>query len=328
MTVIFEHSLSTLTNLETLGGELEIVTWQEYPALRLEKGLALFPAHNIDEARIQVWILTEKPAYPGVAFRIFDRLNFELAYAVPHVSGQWDALQYDPVFHGSNTWQVYYGSSYQRPAQVPTGRWFLLQVDFSGQRAAISVDGQSPLVVERLAHPVRKGLCGLWAYHPAYFRSLSVTTCPEGAITSGSKPRSPDETVQAWFLEDFGVVTCEPNGVLNLNRYLPHSWGEVCLVRYFDKLEPGPVMFDLGFSDMVRLELDDQLIFEGTNTFKDFSNRAARGYAELGAFSRQHVVSAGHHCLTARLRMSEPYGWGLILAVLGDHIHWQPAALS
>jgi len=47
-----------------------------------------------------VLIGADEPAYPGIAFRVADVLNFELAYAVPHVSGQWDALQYDPVFHG------------------------------------------------------------------------------------------------------------------------------------------------------------------------------------------------------------------------------------
>jgi hypothetical protein len=66
------------------------------------------------------------------------------------VSGEWDALQYDPVFHGSNTWQLYHGPGYQREAQVPTGRWFRLKVDTCGMRAAVSVDGQPSLEVERV----------------------------------------------------------------------------------------------------------------------------------------------------------------------------------
>jgi hypothetical protein len=100
----------------------------------LENGLALIPGRRTTDASIEVLIGADGPAYPGVAFRVADVLNFELAYASPHVSGEWDALQYDPVFHGSNTWQVYHGPGYQRATQVPTGRWFRLKVDFYGDR--------------------------------------------------------------------------------------------------------------------------------------------------------------------------------------------------
>jgi hypothetical protein len=44
-----------------------------------------------------VLIGADEPAYPGIAFYVADVLNFELAYTVPHVSGQWDALQYNCV---------------------------------------------------------------------------------------------------------------------------------------------------------------------------------------------------------------------------------------
>ena len=328
MNTLLEDPLTNPPDLEIHAAQAEVVTWQGREALRLENGLALVPGHRATDASIEVLIGADGPAYPGIAFRVADVLNFELAYAVPHASGQWDALQYDPVFHGSNTWQVYHGPSYQRATQVPTGRWFRLKVDFHGARAAVSVDGQPPLVVERLAHPTVAGLFGLWTYRPAYFCELRVSTCDGLDIHQGEVPSAAEGAVEAWFAEGYGVVTCEPNGVLNLNRYLPTSLGEVRLVRRFETSEEGPVTFEFGFSDALSLELDGQVIFSGENTFKGFEDCAARGYAESGTQSLRQVLPPGAHRLAATLRVSEPFGWGLALAVHGERLHWLPVELG
>jgi hypothetical protein len=328
MAILLENTLTNPLDLEIRAAQAEVVTWQGCEALRLENGLALIPGHRTTDASIEVMIGADGSAYPGVAFRVADALNFELAYAPPHTSGKWDALQYDPVFHGSNTWQVYYGPSYQRAAQVPTGRWFRLQVDFCGTRAAVSVDGQPPLVVESLAHPAAAGLFGLWAFRPAYFCDLRVSTCDGLDIPPGEAPSAAEGTVESWFVEGYGVVTCEPNGVLNLNRYLPTLLGNVRLTRRFEIPEEETVTFEFGFSDALSLELDEQVIFSGENTFKGFEDRAARGYAELGAQSLRQVLSPGTHSLAATLRVSEGFGWGLTLAVHGEGLRWLPVELG
>jgi hypothetical protein len=223
---------------------------------------------------------------------------------------------------------VYHGPGYQRAAQVPTGHWFRLKVDYCGSRAAVSVDGQSPLVVERLAHPTAAGLLGLWTFRPAYFSDLRVSTCSEQDIPGGEAPSIPEGTVEAWFVEGYGVVTCEPNGVTNLNRYLPVSLGKARLIRRFYMPEEGVVTFEFGFSDALSLELDGQEIFCGENTFKGFADRAARGYAEVGAQSLQQVLTPGTHCLAAALEVSEGFGWGLALAAHGKGLRWLPAELG
>ena len=328
MTTLVEHTLSSLSDLEIRAAHADVVTWQGREALRLEDGLALIPGLQTMDASIEVLIGTEGPAYPGVAFRVADSLNFELTYAVPHVSGQWDALQYDPVFHGSNTWQVYQGPSYQGAANVPTGRWFRLEVTFCGKRATVSVDGQPPLIVERLARPIRDGLLGLWTYRPAYFCDLRVSTCNELGTTQGEIPTVAESAVDAWFVDRYGVVTCEPNGVTNLNRYLPTSSGERHMIRRFEMQAEGAVTFEFGFSDTLSLELDGQVIFGGENTFKGFANRAARGYVEPGTHSLQQVIGPGTHCLTAVLGMSELFGWGLALAAHGEGLRWLPVELG
>lgn len=328
MATLFAHPLTELAGLEIRAEKAEVVTWQGREALRLEDGLALVPGLPAVDASIEVLIGTEGPAYPGIAFRVADVLNYELAYAVPHVSGQWDALQYDPVFHGSNTWQVYHGSAYQGVAQVPAGRWFRLRVHYCGRRAATWVDGQPPLVVERLAHPAAAGLFGLWTYRPAFFCDLRVSSCDELKAPPGQTPSAPEGAVDAWFLEGYGVVTCEPNGVANLNRCLPVSAAEVRLTRRFEMPEGGAATFESGFSDALSLELDGQVIYSGENTFTGFANRAARGYAEYGIHSVQQVLASGTHRLAAVLGVSEGFGWGLALGAHGEGLRWLPAELG
>jgi len=328
MTTHLEDTLTSLPGLDIHAAQADVVTWQGRKALRLENGLALIPGQRTTDGSIEVLIGADGPGYPGVAFRVSDVLNFELAYAVPHVTGEWDALQYDPVFHGSNTWQVYHGPSYQRATQVPTGRWFRLKVDFCGSRAAVSVDGQPPLVVERLAHRAVDGLFGLWTYRPAYFCDLRVSTCARLDIPCGEMPAAAKGTVRAWFVEGYGVVTCEPNGVTNLNRHLPISLGEVRLLRRFEMLERGEVTFEYGFSDVLSLELDGRMIFTGENTFGGFADRAARAYAELGMQTLRRELAPGTHCLAAVLRVTEAFGWGLALAACGEGLRWLPAELG
>jgi hypothetical protein len=273
-----------------------------------------------------VWVGTEGAAYAGIAFRVADAANYELAYAVPHASGQWDAIQYDPVFHASNTWQLYHGPAYQAAMTVPTGRWFRLEVTYCGQRAAIAVDGQPPLVVQRLAHATGPGWLGLWTFRPTYFAELRVATVSALDVPQGPAPLAVPATVEAWFAEGYGVVACEPSGVLNLNRYLPAATGEVRLLRRFEAREGGEVAISFGYSDALTLELDGREIYAGERTFTGFADRSSRGYAELGDVSLRQNVGPGTHDLAAVLRVCEGFGWGMVLSAQGAGLQWLPTA--
>jgi hypothetical protein len=328
MSLLAQHSLAGVEGLIVQAEGAAAVTWQERPALRLENGLALLSGLETANARIEVEIGTEGPAYPGVAFRVADVANYELAYAVPHVSGQWDAVQYDPVFHGSNTWQVYHGPAYQGSAQVPVGRWFRLRVDVCGGRAAVSVDGQPPLVVDRLAHTPAAGMIGLWTYLPAHFCNLHVSTCEELVSPPDPAALAPGGLVTDWFAAGYGVVACEPHGVLNVNRYLPTALGEVRLARLFELPAGGEVTLEFGFSDALTLELDGEAVWSGENTFHGFADHAARGYAEPGLNAVRRSLAPGRHRLSAALKVSEGFGWGLALAAHGQGLRWLPAGLG
>jgi len=311
-------------DLQTQAQTAECITWRGRPALRLEDGLAIIPDLQVENASLDVLIGVDGPAYPGIAFRLQDTLNFELAYTVPHVSGQWDALQYDPVFHGSNTWQIFIGPGYQSAAIVPTGEWFRLSVSFHDSKAAIQVDGQPPLAIERLAHKTATGSLGLWTYRPAYFCDLTVKPLEmESFLPRAAHPSNLD-LVDAWFLEDYGVLGCEPNGTLNLNRFLPITTRSARLTRHFELSQFEQLCFKIGFSDRLSLEIDGKEIYTGEHTFKGFDDRAARGYVEAGMDAAMVKVGPGKHLLSATIEVSEPFGWGIAIGVESDTLRWLP----
>jgi len=325
MDTLFRNDLTNLGGLQLQQARTaEVATYGGHRALKLD-GLALLPGLTLGDGCVEVSIAAEGPGYPGVAFRAADDQDYELAYAVPHVSRQWDALQYDPVFAGSNTWQLYNGPAYQAAVPVPTGEWFTLRIVMQGNRAAIRLNRERTLVVVRLAHRRAAGGIGVWTYRPAYFRDLRIGAAPE-LPAAGVLPPVPAGTVTEWSLEGAGVVACEPGGALNVNRYLPSSAGTARLTRHFETLAAGPVDIAFGFSDELALRLDGETVHTGTNTFTGFADRAARGYVEPGAHVVQRTLPPGEHTLEADLKVSEGFGWGLHLALRGRHARLLPLA--
>jgi hypothetical protein len=322
---LYENSFADLSELLVQASEAKVVTWKGRKALRLVDGLALVPDLEVRDVSIEVQIGAEGPAYPGIAFRVSDVLNYELVYAVPHCSGLWDALQYDPVFHGSNTWQLYHGPPYQKEATVPTGDWFRLRVDVKGDQAAFTLGDQPPLVVGGVAHGVKTALVGIWAFRPAYFCDYRISACEELPDSAGHHPVAPEGVVDEWFLEGFGAVECEPNGILNVNRYLPISLEEAQLTRHFEALSDGDLELAFGFSDELSLQLDNRVIFAGRNTFVGFGDYQERGYAYPDMHSISQPVTGGIHRLTATLKVTEGFGWGMVLSIQGRDIRLLPA---
>lgn len=317
MPLIYESDVPELRNCYVRDPAPAIVDWRGRKALRLSgqgASLVILTPLQLAQGRIEVDVGAEGAAYAGVAFHLADTCNFEMAYAQPHTSGQWDALQYGPVFHGSNSWQLVYGPNAQAPAIIPPQTWFRLSVEFSERQARIRVGEQAPLVVPRLAHVHGSGGVGLWTYLPAHFAAMQVwdDAPPDLPGISGTPEAAPAGCVTEWFLESFGVVACEPSGILNVNRYLPATVEEVRLVRWLETPEPLSLEMRVGYSDELTLEVDGQGVFHGRHVFASSPRWEERGYVE--ARERVRVALApGRHQLAATLRMTEPFGFGMVM---------------
>ena len=70
------------------------------------------------------------------------------------------------------------------------------------------------------------------------------------------------------------------------------------------------------------IPVDVGIIYEGESTFRGFADRAARGYAELDRASVERHIAAGAHTLSAVLKVTEPFGWGLVLSARGTGLCW------
>jgi hypothetical protein len=332
MSLLYEREALKPTDFYLRDPAPEVITWQGREGLRLSgQGacLALLPDLSLAQGRIEVDIGTEGPAYAGIVFKASDTYNYELAYAQPHTSGRWDALQYDPVFHGSNTWQLYHGPGAQQVAQVPTGAWFRLSAEFRGKQAIVRLGEQPPLFIHRLAHGCPSGMAGLWTYLPAIFANLRIwDDLPDFVRYSFPTPPEPPAagTLMEWFLDGFGKVTCEPSGILNLNRYLPVGFEQVRLRRWIEMEESGSLTLRIGFSDALSLCVDEEEIFRGENLFHNSPHWAERGYVSMDTQVMQ-ALTKGRHQLTAILQAKEGFGFGMALAIDGDAHTILPATL-
>lgn len=126
----------------------------------------------------------------------------------------------------------------------------------------------------------------------------------------------PSDLVTEWQLEGYGPVRVEPNGILNLNRYIPTSAEPAVLNREFTVGSEGLVELRFGFSDEVRLRVDGAEVFSGAHRFTGFSGRESRGYIEPDAHRISLRLTPGRHTLTVELAAREPFGWGIALAGL------------
>jgi hypothetical protein len=113
--------------------------------------------------------------------------------------------------------------------------------------------------------------------------------------------------------------------MLNLNRFLPLSHGEAHLWIDFELLEVADLEVRFGFSDELLLQIDGETIFHGINLFHDSPAWERRGYVSLDHSAIQ-ILPPGRHRLEARLKASEPFGWGLIAGMQGAHYRLLPTA--
>ena len=103
-------------------------------------GIAYLDGAGFQNGIIECDLFSPSPkAYLGIVFRIGSLTNFECIYFQPHTSGKRDAVQYDPIFNMSATWQLYNGESFQAVADIPTKKWFHLKVEVLGDFAKVKI---------------------------------------------------------------------------------------------------------------------------------------------------------------------------------------------
>ncbi len=274
---------------------------------------------------LDLWLPGDR-AFPGVAWRVSGK-TYESFFVRPHQSGNPDAVQYTPVFNGVYAWQLYHGSGYWAPVDIPRQRWFTLRVCFAGDRGEAYIDDmETPaLVFARLRVPATTGAIGLMPGGAGSYcaRFAYDTTAP---VLRGAPPAAEEMeegTVPGWWVSNIvseGVapsaartwtyLDAEPSGLTNLARAHPlgTTLNTVFARATVTANDAGLRPMDLGFSDRAVVYLNGRPIFAGRDDYR------SRDYRFLGSIGYWDTVflplAKGENELV--IAVSETFGgWGL-----------------
>ena len=282
---------------------------------------------SLTDGTIQVDLaLSGERSFPGLVWRVKGD-TYESFFVRPHQSGNPDSVQYTPVFNDVSAWQLYTGSGFWAPIELPLERWFSLRVCFAGDRGEAYIDDmESPaLVFRRLRLPVAAGGIGILAspdgVHYAGFNYDPTVPHLRGAPLRAEEMQP--GTVPGWWVSNLvaeGVapaaartwkyLEAEPSGLANLARVHPLGttlntvFARTTLLTQSAGIRP----MDLGFSDRIVVYLNGRPVFAGRDDYR------SRDYRFLGSIGWWDTVflplAQGENELV--VAVSETFGgWGL-----------------
>ena len=319
------------------------------PALRMRSGLAYRRDVAFQDGTIEFDMqLDGRRSFVYLLFRMQGDGEHEEVYFRPHKTRLPDAVQYNPVYGGAGTWQLYHGPGATAAVELPADSWLHVRLAVQGERAALWVgDAREPQMVSRLVREPRPGYLALRSFvppgepagrlpvrfanvvvHPgvvpAGFADLPL---PPAAPAVGAVPRwklSPafvpvDGAVLALPADlpprgSWVTAAAEPSALVVLGRHLttpPQAkrWATAAAVTIRAR-EAGVRRFDFGYSDEVSVFLNGRLLFSG-NAGYSFNFPRRDGLIELGQGSLYLPLEPGDNDLV--LVVSDVFGgWGLM----------------
>jgi hypothetical protein len=276
--------------------------------------------------------------FVGGTWRVQDPQNYEEFYLRPHQSGNQDATQYTPVFHGVSGWQLYHGPRYTVPVTYRFDDWIHLRILFAGTQAEIYIDDlEKPvLFIDDLKRSAAPGGVGVSAGHfaPAWFSNFSFTALEAPRLLgrpAGPEP-VPDGVIPSWQVSDafaesalegktslgsddlamrrWTHLEAESSGLANLARVqgIRLRKNTVFARKVIVSKQEQTRRLDFGFSDRVRVFLNGRLLFRGDDTYQ---SRDYRFLGSIGYFDALYLpLSQGANELL--LAVSEDLGgWGV-----------------
>ena len=249
--------------------------------------------------------------FMGGIWRVEDSKNYEELYVRPHQSGNPDANQYTPVFHGVSGWQLYHGPRYSVPVAYRFNEWIHVKIVFSGEQAEIYIGGMEKpvLFVDDLKRGVRPGAVGVSCgdFAAAHFSNFSYTVADAPLVEGRRAPEPvsvPQGVIPSWSVSDvFPESVLKDKYVLGEGDLAERSWtrletersGLANLARVQGiNLRKNTVFarqvivsdreqtkrLDFGFSDRVRVYLNRRLLFRGDDAYlsRDYRFLGSIGY--------------------------------------------------
>lgn len=275
----------------------------------------------------------------GGIWRVQDGGTYEEFYLRPHQSGNPDATQYTPVFHGVSGWQIYHGERYAVQLAHRFDQWVHVRILFAGGRAEVYLGdaGKPTLVIDELKGDPRPGSVGVSAYGPAPVHVSNFSfTAGTPPFQGGSAPAAPppaEGAVPSWSVSDaFPEKALDGRTELAPGDLAPRRWqrlaseasGAANLARLQGADPPNDTVFarrtirsesaqvkrmDIGWSDRVRVYLNGRLLFSGDDTFR---SRDYRFLGSIGWFDSLYLpLTAGDNELVLAVTEYDLGGWAV-----------------
>lgn len=290
--------------------------------------------------KVDIFTSTKKRNYPGVLFRFISPTDYERVYIRPHRSGLYpDTIQYVPCFNGIDSWQLYNGDGFTSLAEIPSDTWFTLTVEVIGAQAKIFIADQAEpaLIIKDLKHGERKGTIGLSGFldNTAYFSNFRYKLYKDIPAAASSEPESIPGMIQNWELsipfKDAEIRKTEyprtdpaklgwrkavtgPDGLLDISKFIGPEviTGEpLCIFAktYIRSDREQKKKFLFGYSDVVHIYLNGNLLFTGDSTYR---SRDLSFLGVVGLFDAVFLdLKPGNNELLFVLT-EQMGGWGLI----------------
>lgn len=276
-------------------------------SLFLKGGLALVKDSKFHNGVIEFDIaFSTERTFVGAIWHVQDKRNYEEFYFRPHQSGNPDANQYTPVFNGLAGWQLYYGEDFAAPVRYRFDEWMHVKIVVAGTQAEVYImDMETPaLFIPELKREPTVGQVGLSAgnFAPAHYSNFSFTASDAPALKGKAKPPkpAPKGLVMAWSVSSgfpeknlqgkfqlsepdkarltWKRLESEATGIANLARLVvigeQSNTTFARLIINSAREQIKEVKF--GFSDRVRVYLNDRLLYMGNDQY------VTRDYRFLG----------------------------------------------
>jgi hypothetical protein len=295
----------TLDRWDTVGVNFTTETYLGKECILLKAGFISVKDAELRDGTIEADIsFPQQRSFPGFAFRIQDKDNFENFYVRPHQSGNPDATQYTPIFNGQAGWQLYHGEGYSKAFTFKFEQWHHVKIELHGLQAEIYIDDmQTPLInVKELLTGWKGGKIGVMSGGTA-IRVANV----QYTIKQGSTPATIPVPVNGigglitqWQVSNvvhrgmfegkyqltsdikqkltWSTQHSEPSGTINLSRFgkLTETANTMVAKVVVQSEREQVKAMSFGFSDFVLVYLNDKALYHGADNFM------SRDYRFLG----------------------------------------------
>lgn len=247
---------------------------------------------------VDVYMLADRRAYPGILFRVQDGENYERVYLRPHRAPFYgDAVQYLPAFNGADSWQLYNGDGVTAAATIPKGEWLTLKIEVQGTQARVFLGAAAQPVLEifELQRGKSVGGIGLMAGMDgaAFFSNFRYRQEPGLRFTPVQPADVIPGMIRNWEIsqpfrysqidmEQYPVATMlerlqwrpivgGAGGIVDFSRQLRRQAAEpeTVLARTVIHADAAGVKkYNFGYSDLVTVFLNGQTIFSGNSAYR------------------------------------------------------------